>query len=110
MDEHKIEMGTGARAETRAVAEMGTGTGSGRAEERQRSERYRTRVVDAMWETGETWVKREKKRRQESVGSVAADPDNIENCTREARGTQGLSKNCTSRESVSPLSWEDLCC
>ena len=57
-------MGTaGAGTETRAVADMGTGTrmGSRRAEERQRrSGRDRTRVEDAMWETGETWVEREK--------------------------------------------------
>ena len=39
--------------------------------------------------------------------TVAANPDNQEN-NKEARGgaqgIQGLSKNCTSRESVSPLS------
>ena len=55
---------------------------------------------------GETRAEREKKRRQEWVGSVAANPDNIENSkeTRgEAQGPKGLSKNCTSRESVSPL-------
>ena len=68
MDEHRIETGTGAGTETRAVAEMGTrmetGTGtrigSGRAEERRRSAKDRTRVVDALWETGETWVERGK--------------------------------------------------
>ena len=48
------------------------------------------------------------KRRQERVGSVliAADPDNLENgkeTGEEAQGTQGLGKNCTSRESLSPL-------
>ena len=37
-----------------------TRTGSERAEERRRSARNRTRVVDAMWKTGETWVEREK--------------------------------------------------
>ena len=62
--------GTGAGTVTRAVAEMGTGTkmemgtgtrmGSERAEERQKSARNHTRVVDAMWETGETWVERGK--------------------------------------------------
>ena len=54
--------GTGAGTETRAVAEMGMGTrtGSGRAKERRKSAINRTRVVDAMWETGETWVEREK--------------------------------------------------
>ena len=48
-----------------------------------------------------------KKPRQESVDSVAAEPDNLENgkeAGREAQGTQDLSKNCTSRESVSSLS------
>ena len=48
-----------------------------------------------------------QKRRQEIVGSVAANPDNLKN-SREAvggaQGTQGLNMNCTtSRESVSPL-------
>ena len=32
----------------------------GGAEKRQKSARKRTRVVDAMWETGETWVERGK--------------------------------------------------
>ena len=47
-DAHKI--GTG----------MGTRTGSGRVRERRRSVRNRRRVLDAMCETGETWVEREK--------------------------------------------------
>ena len=58
-------MGTG--TEARTVEEMGTGTritekriGSGRAEERRRSAGNRKIVVDAMWETGETSVKRGK--------------------------------------------------
>ena len=37
---------------------------------------------------------------------MAANPDNLENSKEaggEAQGTQGLSKNCTSRESVSPV-------
>ena len=45
---------------------------------------------------------KEKKRRQQRVRSVAANPDNLENSKEtggEAQGTQGLSKNCTSRES-----------
>ena len=63
-----METGTGARTETRAVVQMGKGTrmgtrtgtrmGSGRAEERRRSARNRITVVDAMWETVETWVER----------------------------------------------------
>ena len=48
-----------------------------------------------------------KKCRKERVGSVAANPDNLES-NKEAgggsQGTQGSSKYCTSRESVSPLS------
>ena len=38
---------------------------------------------------------------------MAASPDNLQNSRaagREGQGTQGLSKNCTSRERVSPLS------
>ena len=58
---------TVAGTETRAVVEMGTGTMMGtetRIElgraERRRSARNRTRVIDALWETGETWVERGK--------------------------------------------------
>ena len=85
---------------------METRAGSGRAEERRRSAKKRTRVVDVVRETERLGWKK-KKRRQKRVGSVAANPDNLENSKkagREAQGTQGLSKNCISRESVSPLS------
>ena len=55
---------------------------------------------------GDTGGKR-KKCGKERVGSVAANPDNLES-NKEAGGgaqdTQGSSKSCTSRESVSPLS------
>ena len=74
---------------------------------------------------GDTGGKR-KKCRKERVGPGAANPDNIESnkeAGRGAQGTQGSSGNCTSRESVSPLSrqirvfvqvslippWEDQC-
>ena len=61
--------GTGTGTEARTVAEMGTGTtitgtgtgiGSGRAEERRKIARKRKIVVDAVRETGETLVEREK--------------------------------------------------
>ena len=55
---------------------------------------------------GNTGGKR-KKCRKERIGSVAANPDNLESNKEVgvgAQGTQGSSKNCTSRESVSPLS------
>ena len=55
---------------------------------------------------GDTGGKR-KICRKERVGSVAANPDNLESnkeAERGAQGTQGSSKNYTSRESVSPLS------
>ena len=45
--------------------------------------------------------------RKERVGSVAANPDNVESnkeAGEGAQGAQGSSKICTSRESVSPLS------
>ena len=48
-----------------------------------------------------------KKCRKERVGSVAANPDNLESNKEAgggAQGTQGSSKNSTSRESVHPLS------
>ena len=48
-----------------------------------------------------------KKRRKERVGPVAANPDNLESNKEAgggAQGTLGSSKNCTSRESVPPLS------
>ena len=47
-----------------------------------------------------------KERRQERIGSVAANLDNLETSKEageKAQGTHGLSKNSTSRESVSPL-------
>ena len=55
---------------------------------------------------GDTGGKR-KKCRKERVGSVAANTDNLESNKEAGGGAQGtlsLSKNCTSRESVSPLS------
>ena len=49
----------------------------------------------------------EKKCRKERVGSVATNPDNLESNKEAgggAQGTQGSSKSCISKESVSPLS------
>ena len=67
VDEQRMGTGTGTGTEATTVAEMGTGTaitgtriGSGRAEERRKSARNRKIVVDAVRETGETWVEREK--------------------------------------------------
>ena len=69
VDEHWMGTDTGMETEARVVAEMGTGTritgtgtriGSGRAERRRRSTRNRKIVVDAIWETEETWVERGK--------------------------------------------------
>ena len=48
------------------------------------------------------------KRKRHRLGSEAADPDNLENSKeagREAQCPQGLSMNCTSKESESPLSF-----
>ena len=74
--EHKLGTRSRSEAETITVAETGTGTGTGkrtglrtgfgRAEERGISANNRTIVVDAMWETRETWAQREK--RQGRVG------------------------------------------
>ena len=58
--------GTGTGTEARTVADIGTGTRmgtgtriySGRVEKRRRSERNRTRVIDAMRDKWETWAER----------------------------------------------------
>ena len=87
-------MGTG--TEARTVAEMGTGTritgtgtriGSGRAEERRKIARNRKIVVDAVQETRETGKR--KKCRKERVGSVAANPDNLQSNKEAGGGVQG---------------------
>ena len=106
--------GTGTGTEVRTVAEMGTGTaitgtriGLGRAEGRRKSARNHKIAVDAVLETGETWVESKTKCRKERVGSVAANPDNLgsnKEAGGGAQGAQGSSNICTSRESVSPLS------
>ena len=52
---------------------------------------------------GEDFGGKRKNVRQERVGSVTANPDNLENSKEAgegALGTQDLSKNVTSRESV----------
>ena len=80
----------------------------GRVEERRRSVRNRKIVVDAKREAGKTWMERRKNVGKKRVGPVAANPDNLKSNKEEAeggaQGTQGSSKNCTSRESLSPLS------
>ena len=56
---------------------------------------------------GENLDGKREKRRNERVGPVAANPDNLESSNEEgkaAQGTQGSRKNCASRESVSLLS------
>ena len=95
LDEHRMGTGTGARTETRAKVEIemdedGNGKGNedrieeGAGEAKKR--KNRTRVIDAMWETGETWVGEKRgKRRKERVGPVAVNPDNLEN-NKEAGG------------------------
>ena len=84
----------------------GSRTGLGRADGRRKSARNRKIAVDAVRETGGTWVEKTKCRK-ERVGSVAANPDNLgsnKEAGGGAQGAQGSSKICTSRESVSPLS------
>ena len=92
VDEHRMGTRTGTGTEARTVAEMETGTtitgtriGLRRAEGRRKSARNRKIVVYAVRETGETRVESEKKCRKERVGSVAANPDNLES-NKEAGG------------------------
>ena len=110
--------GTGAGTGTKAVAERngdengngdgnkdGTGGGGGEAKKRKRP--HESCCKRDVENGGELEGKR-KIRRQERVGSVAADPDGLESsekAARESQDTQGLSKNCMiSKESVSLLS------
>ena len=112
VDEHRMGTGT----EARTVAEMGTGTritgngnedrigeGGREANKRKKPENIYRRYA----RNGGDLEGKRKECRKERVGSVAANPDNLES-NKEARGgahgTQGSSKNCTSRESVSLLS------
>ena len=82
--------------------EDGIGEGGKEAKKRKKThKRCRRDVVNG----GDLGGKR-KKRRQESVTSVAPNSDSLKNskgARGEAQGTQSLSKNCISRESVSPL-------
>ena len=84
-------------------SEDGIGEGEGEAKKRKKTHKSCGRDVGNGGDTGGN----RRKRRQERDGSVAANPDNLENSKEsegEAQGTQGISMNCTRRESVSPLS------
>ena len=80
--------------------------GEGRREAKKRKKPHKSsrRRVGNGRDLGE----KTEKRRQERVGPVAAYPDNLENDKEAGRGgaqgTQGLSKNCTNRESVLSVS------
>ena len=83
--------------------EEGVEEGGGEAKKRKKPHKSCRRDVG----NGGDLSGKRKKRRQQRVGSVAAGPDNLENSKEaggETQGTQSLSKNCSSRESVSPLS------
>ena len=124
-NERKIgtETGTGTGMETRGRTQDGNGDGSGdgnesrsgdgnedgivggRGEAKKRKEPHKSCISDVG--NGSDLGGKRKKRGRERIGSVASDLDNLENSTEaggEAQGTQGSSKNCTSRESVPPLS------
>ena len=79
------------------------GEGGREANKRKKPQNSCRRRAENGGDTG----KKRKKCRKERVGSVAANPDNLES-NKEAGGgvlsAQSLSKNCTSRESVPPLS------
>ena len=83
--------------------EGGIGKGGGEAKKRKKPHKSCKRYLG----NGGTLSGERKKRRQESVGSVAAFPDNLENSKeagREEHATQGQRvDNYSSRESVSAL-------
>ena len=78
------------------------GEGGREVKKRKRSQkRYRRHV-----ENGEHLGGRRNQRRQESIGSVDVGSEDLKNSNeagKEAQGAQGFSKNCTNRESVSPV-------
>ena len=79
------------------------GEGGREAKKRKKAQNCWRRHV----ETGGDLGGKRKKCSKERVGPVAANPGNLESNKEaggEAQGTQGSSKNCTSRESVSSLS------
>ena len=120
--------GTGTGVETRRRTPDGNGDGSEDSSgDRDRDEDNGNGNEDRIGEGGREATKRKKpqkscrrhagnggdtggnrkKCRKERVGSIAANPDNLESnkeAGREAQGAQDPSKTCTSRESVSPLS------
>ena len=83
--------------------ENGIGEGGREAKKRKKPQnRCRRRAGN-----GEDMGGKRKKCRKGRVGSVAANPDNLESNNEaggRAQGAKGSSKICTSRESVSPLS------
>ena len=92
---------------TRDGNENGSGDEAVRVEKKRACATQPRRVVDVMWKTGKTWAEEESKQKQESIGTVDANHDNLEiskDAGREARGIQGLSKNCRYRGCVSSLS------
>ena len=95
-DGNKSSSGDGNGYEGRDGYENGDGIGESGEETKERKKpqkSYRRNVRN-----GEDLVRKRNKRRQESVGSVVADPDNLENSNeagREAQSTQDLSKNLT---------------
>ena len=79
------------------------GKGGREAEKRKKPQNSCRRQVGNEEDLGG----KRKMRRKETVGSVAANSDNVERNKKArggAQGTLGSSKNCTSKESVSLLS------
>ena len=113
----RTQDGNGDESEDRNESSSGDGNGDGNEDEnedgvgggRRRGKNAQEAEQDLYAQGGKRgrlgWKK--KKYGQDRVGLVTADPDSLENgkeVGREAQGTHGLSKNCTSRESASSLS------
>ena len=111
--EHRMGTWTGTGAEARTVAEDDRDNGDGNEDkigEGRRDVKKRKKPQNSCRRRagngGDLGGKRIKCRK-ERVGPVAANPDNLESNKEAgggAQGTQDSIKNCTSRESVSPLS------
>ena len=104
-DRNESSSGRGNGDEDRNADEDEDGIGKGGREAKKHKKPHRS--CRCHVENGRDLSGKKKKRRQERVDSVAANPDNLENrkgAGGEAQGTQSLSKNCITRGSVSSLS------
>ena len=103
-DGNEISSGDGNEDEDQNVEENEDGNGESEGEAKKHQKPPKSCRHDVV--IGTALGLKRRKRRQERVGFVTADPDNLGNAKEaeeEAQGTQGLNKKYSSRETMSPL-------